>query len=120
MNADAIEAIVTGIVPESRFNAVLARVLTTTAALVVTALVFVPWVQTAPGDGRVIAYAPDERQQTIDAPVDGRITRWYVSEGQEVKEGEPIVDITDNDPEILARLNQERAAVMRSRCAWTR
>jgi multidrug efflux pump subunit AcrA (membrane-fusion protein) len=111
VKAEAIESIVIGIVPESRFNVVLARLLTTAAAVVVGALVLVPWVQTAPGDGRVIAYAPDERQQTIDAPVDGRITRWYVSEGQEVKEGEPIVDITDNDPEILARLNQERDAV---------
>lgn len=71
-------------------------------------LIFLPWQQTAAGTGRVIAYAPNDRQQEISAPVDGRIKHWHVFEGSQVKAGDPIVDLTDNDPEILARLKSER------------
>ncbi len=73
-------------------------------------LVFVPWQQTSMGTGRVVAYSPTERRQNIDAPVEGRLGRWYVHEGSHVEEGDPIVEITDNDPEILSRLEAERNA----------
>lgn len=81
--------------------------------LVVTALVliFVPWVQNAQGTGRVVAYAPLDRQQVVEAPVEGRIAHWYVQEGSRVKAGDPIVDITDNDPFYVSRLRDERDAV---------
>lgn len=72
---------------------------------------FLPWQQTATGKGRVIAYSPNDRQQDISAPVDGRIDRWHVFEGSRVKAGDPIVDLTDNDPEILQRLRLERDAL---------
>lgn len=75
-------------------------------------LYFVPWVQNVHGSGRVIAYAPLERQQTIEAPIEGRITRWHVREGTHVRMGDRIADITDNDPELMNRLRQERAAAI--------
>lgn len=74
-------------------------------------LIFLPWQQTATGYGRVIAYAPNDRQQEINAPVDGRIQKWHVFEGTKVKAGDAIVDLTDNDPEILNRLRLERDAL---------
>lgn len=93
-----------------RSQKVLARVLlylllTTTVALTVT-----PWQQNITGSGRVIAFHPEERPQNIQALVDGRIAKWYVVEGSKVKKGDPIVDLSDNDPDILNRLEQERAA----------
>jgi membrane fusion protein, adhesin transport system len=69
-----------------------------------------PWQQAAPCQGRVIAYAPIERQQNIEAPIEGRVTKWHVVEGQFVKKGDPIVDIADNDPNLLTRLREERDA----------
>lgn len=75
------------------------------------ALVVTPWQQTSYGEGRVLAYSAVDRQQRIDAPIDGRVLKWYVTEGTRVKEGEPIVDLTDNDPQILARLESERTAI---------
>lgn len=76
-------------------------------------LLFVlPWQQTSMGTGRVVAYSPTERQQSIDAPVEGRLGRWFVYEGSQVKEGDPIVELSDNDPEILYRLNEEKRAVL--------
>jgi multidrug efflux pump subunit AcrA (membrane-fusion protein) len=74
-------------------------------------LILLPWQQTAHGSGRVIAYSPNDRAQEISAPVDGRISKWHVVEGSQVKEGDVIVDLTDNDPEILERLRQERDAL---------
>ena len=74
------------------------------------ALLFVPWVQTVEGVGKVVAYSPNDRQQDLDAPVDGRIKKWYVSEGQAVKAGDAVVDIEDLDPVIMERLFQERDA----------
>ncbi len=90
----------------------LARVLSGTLVAVALVLGFAPWVQTSFGEGRVVAYAPLDRRQTIAAPVDGRVARWYVAEGSRVKEGDPIADIADVDPEILSRLRMEREAVV--------
>ncbi|NDG27118.1 MAG: HlyD family efflux transporter periplasmic adaptor subunit, partial [Proteobacteria bacterium] len=75
------------------------------------ALLLLPWQQTAKGNGRVIAYSPNDRAQEINAPIDGRIQKWHVVEGSKIKEGEPIVDLSDNDPEIIERLRQERDAL---------
>jgi multidrug efflux pump subunit AcrA (membrane-fusion protein) len=79
-------------------------------ALFVTALVLVPWVQNIQATGSVIAYSPDERQQSLTSPVDGIIRRWFVLEGTRVTRGAPIVDVADIDPDILNRLERERQA----------
>lgn len=81
---------------------------------IVTIVVFalaVPWVQTAAGSGRVIALDPLDRQQNITAIVDGRVEKWYVTDGDAVKAGEPIVRIVDIDPRFVDRLRAERAQV---------
>ncbi|WP_408587090.1 efflux RND transporter periplasmic adaptor subunit [Novosphingobium sp.] len=80
--------------------------------LVALALVFVPWVQTAPGRGQVVALDPQDRVQQVTALVPGRVERWYVVDGQQVKQGDPIARIADNDPDLLARLGAERAQVL--------
>lgn len=80
------------------------------AVLTGVLLLFSPWQQSVTGDGRVIAYAPLDRQQSVEAPLMGRVVKWHVQEGSEVKEGDVIAEISDNDPEILDRLNRERAA----------
>lgn len=74
-------------------------------------MAFAPWQQTASGSGKVLAYSPSERQQTISAPVDGRLGKWHVQEGSKVKKGDVIVDIMDLDPSILENLDAEYAAV---------
>ncbi len=72
-----------------------------------------PWQQTAIGTGRVAAYSPTDRRQSIDAPVDGRLGKWFVQEGTVLKEGDPVVELSDNDPEIMTRLSSERDALER-------
>ena len=77
--------------------------------LLFVALALTPWQQSISGTGRVIAFAPIERQQTISAPVDGRVVRWHVVEGTRVRQGDVIVDISDNDPGMIERLRAELA-----------
>lgn len=67
-----------------------------------------PWQQSVTGSGRVIAYAPLERQQTLEAPIDGRVINWFVQEGMHVEAGERLLDLSDNDPELFERLERER------------
>ncbi|MFN3323754.1 MAG: HlyD family secretion protein [Bryobacteraceae bacterium] len=89
----------------------LARFLTFMFLFVTAFIVFTPWQQSVAGAGKVIALTPMERQQTIDAPIEGRVVHWHVIEGTHVKTGDLVAEIADNDPELLGRLKRERAAV---------
>jgi multidrug efflux pump subunit AcrA (membrane-fusion protein) len=74
-------------------------------------LIYAPWVQTATGRGMVSTLNPNERKQDINALVPGRIEEWYVRDGSAVKKGDPIVRIADIDPQLVDRLQAERAQV---------
>ncbi|MDP4006547.1 efflux RND transporter periplasmic adaptor subunit [Methylobacterium sp. NEAU K] len=79
--------------------------------LTVLMLLYVPWVQTSAGTGRVIAPNPADRVQTITALVQGRVEHWYVEDGQQVRTGDPIARLVDNDPFLLQRLAAEREQI---------
>jgi len=94
------------------------RLVVSVAAMLVVAviasaafLILAPWVQTAAGAGAVTALNPNDRLQDVNALVSGRIEEWYVRDGSPVKTGDPIVKIVDNDPQLLERLQAERAQV---------
>lgn len=76
-------------------------------------LVYAPWVQTIQGGGKIVAFSPTERPQVVEAPVEGRITNWFVREGQVVKADEPLVQLADIDPQIMERLELERESALR-------
>ncbi len=80
----------------------------TTALLAVT-----PWVQTTSGNGQITSLDPRDRVQEIHALVSGRIEQWYVRDGAQVKAGDLIVKIIDNDPLLIERLEAERATQAR-------
>jgi multidrug efflux pump subunit AcrA (membrane-fusion protein) len=89
----------------------LAQVMALLFIALTMALGFAPWVQTVSGSGRVVALDPKDRNQNIDAPVEGRIRRWNVIEGSRVKRGDVIAEIMDNDPQVLLRREEEKRAV---------
>ncbi len=89
----------------------LAWLLAATVLATFVALVIVPWQQTVLGAGRVVAYAPFDRIQTLAAPVDGRIRKAWVVEGSRVEAGDEILEIVDNDPSIIQRLELQRDAL---------
>jgi len=100
------------LVPVSRPARVLARMGMAALALAVVALALVPWQQSVMGSGRVVAWSPTERQQNIEAPIEGRVVHWEVREGTRVRKGDLVAELSDNDPAIMERLEQERRAVL--------
>jgi multidrug efflux pump subunit AcrA (membrane-fusion protein) len=75
------------------------------------ALLFLPWTQFITGSGRAIAFNPVRRPQFIVAPIEGRVRQWFVVEGDRVKAGQKIVELVDNDPNLILRLEEELMAV---------
>ncbi len=88
-------------------------------ALMLIIILFLPWTQNVSGNGYVTTLAPDQRPQTIQSPIPGRIERWYVKEGDHVTKGDTILFISEikteyQDPRLVERTNQQRDAKSRS------
>jgi len=90
---------------------VVAMTLTGLLFLLGVLLLVLPWQQNVTGSGRVVAHMPTQRPQNIEAPIEGRVVRFFVREGSQVEAGDPIAEISDNDPSLLMRLREERDAV---------
>lgn len=69
-------------------------------------MTFAPWQQSITGAGYVIAYAPRERQQILEATIEGRIFRWNedLVENARVAKGDFIAEIRDLDDSYSMRL----------------
>lgn len=99
-------------VHSSRFAQRLAKWLIGSLVVVVTAMAFLPWQQTSRGAGRVIAYAPQERQQSIDSPTKGVVVRIGkgLADNVRVKKGDFLVEIqpfaADMKQQLEAQLNE--------------
>ena len=98
-----------GKLPKPKKTAKIILILFVTAVIILS---ITPWQQFALGNGKVIAFSPTDRLHTVNTPIGGRIKKLYVDEGMHVKPGDPIVDINDNDPELLSRLELERKAIL--------
>jgi len=78
-------------------------------------ILMLPWRQTIPGKGTVTALRPEDRPQTVQNQIGGRIEHWAVREGQEVKKGDTILVISETsqsyfDPELPERLDEQLEA----------
>ncbi|MBX7223114.1 MAG: HlyD family secretion protein [Blastocatellia bacterium] len=99
-----------------------ARILIVFALTITLGLVFVPWQQSVTGAGRVIVFSPMDRPQNIEAQIPGRLVSWKVVEGQTVKGGELIAELTDLDskfldPEQPRRLQAQKEALLSRKAA---
>ncbi|MFN8324479.1 HlyD family secretion protein [Flavobacterium sp.] len=64
-------------------------------SLVGILILFLPWTQNISGSGSVTTLKPDQRPQTIQTAIAGRIEKWYVQEGDFVKKGDTILFISE-------------------------
>ena len=85
----------------------------------VLALAILPWQQFIPGIGRVTALNPLERIIVLEAPLAGRVDEVRVIEGQEVKKGDLLFRISDNDPQLIENLKDQLADMQSQRAAYT-
>lgn len=83
-----------------------------TFAIICLIILFFPWTQNITANGAVTTLTPDQRPQSIQSPIPGRIERWYVREGDFVKKGDTILFISEVkndyfDPNLLERTGQQ-------------
>ena len=86
-------------------------------------LLFLPWTQNIRGHGKVTTLTPEDRPQTLQSRIDGRIERWYVQEGDTVRAGDTIVFISEIkdqyfDPNLLRRTQEQLNAREKSGGAY--
>ncbi|MEQ8924810.1 MAG: HlyD family efflux transporter periplasmic adaptor subunit [Fulvivirga sp.] len=75
-------------------------------------MLFVPWQQNIRGTGKITAFTPGNRPQTIESAIPGRIASWHIREGQYVNKGDTIVTLSEIkdkffDPNLLTRLSEQ-------------
>lgn len=90
-----------------RFNRFL-----TAFSIILIIILFLPWTQNVTSGGNVTSLRPDQRPQTIQSPIPGRIEKWYVNEGDFVKKGDTILFISEIkneyfDPKLMQRTQQQ-------------
>jgi membrane fusion protein, adhesin transport system len=79
------------------------------ALLVVT---FLPWTQNINTKGKVTTLRPEQRPQTINTVISGKVEKWFVKDGDIVKKGDTILyisEIKDDyfDPNLVGRTEQQ-------------
>jgi len=97
-----------------RSGRTLARWLMGIGAVFVIVL-FLPWQQNIQGSGAITALTPQDRPQTVETAIAGRIEKWRVQEGEFVRRGDTLLvlsEVKDEyfDPELLDRLLEQVAA----------
>ncbi|WP_103864770.1 HlyD family secretion protein [Aquimarina sp. I32.4] len=81
-------------------------------AILVVVVLFLPWTQNVSGNGFLTTLKPDQRPQTIQSPIPGRIEKWYVKEGDFVNKGDTILFISEVkneyfDPNLIERTGKQ-------------
>ncbi|GAA4326676.1 biotin/lipoyl-binding protein [Pontixanthobacter gangjinensis] len=81
-------------------------------AVILVIVLFLPWTQTVAGKGYVTTLTPDQRPQTIQSPIPGRIEKWYIREGDFVEKGDTLLHISEIkseyfDPKLVDRTGDQ-------------
>ena len=95
------------LVQTSRFARRFAKLLLAGLFASVLAMMLLPWQQTSRGTGQVVAYVPQERQQSIDAPIKGVVARIGdgLVEGSKVNKGDFILELQPFAANMVDQLN---------------
>lgn len=75
-------------------------------------ILFLPWTQNIRSNGSVSTLRPDQRPQTINSIIGGKIEQWYVQEGDFVHKGDTLLrlsEIKDDyfDDQLLERTENQ-------------
>ncbi len=62
---------------------------------------FLPWTQNISGSGSVTTLKPNQRPQTVQSAIAGRVEKWFVNEGDFVKKGDTILFISEIKEDYL-------------------
>lgn len=80
---------------------------------------FLPWQQNIRGQGKLTTLSPKNRPQMVESAIAGRITKWFIIEGDFVNKGDTLLSITEIkdkyfDPDLILRLEEQLDAKINS------
>jgi multidrug efflux pump subunit AcrA (membrane-fusion protein) len=75
-------------------------------------ILFLPWTQNIKTKGSITTLFQEQRPQEINSPIPGKIAKWYVKEGDFVKKGDTILQISEIkddylDPNLVGRTKEQ-------------
>jgi multidrug resistance efflux pump len=78
-------------------------------------LLFLPWTQNIRTKGNVTTLKQEQRPQEVNSIIPGRVVKWYVKEGDFVKAGDTLLQLSEIkddylDPDLLERTTQQLSA----------
>lgn len=76
------------------------------------AILFLPWTQNIKSKGNVSTLYQQQRPQNLNSPIPGKIVKWYVKNGDFIKKGDTILQISEIkddylDPNLVERTQQQ-------------
>lgn len=80
--------------------------------LAIAVFLFLPWTQNIRARGMVTTLYQDQRPQEINTIIAGKVVKWHVKEGDFVKEGDTLIQLTEVkldylDPALLERTKEQ-------------
>jgi multidrug efflux pump subunit AcrA (membrane-fusion protein) len=78
-------------------------------------ILFLPWTQNIRARGSVTTLRQEQRPQELNSIIPGKIVKWYIKEGDQVKAGDTILQISEVkddylDPNLVNRTNEQLGA----------
>lgn len=75
-------------------------------------VLFLPWTQNIKVQGNVSTLYQDQRPQQLNSPIPGKIIKWYVKNGDYVKKGDTLLQLSEVkedylDPLLVKRTEQQ-------------
>ena len=79
--------------------------------LLLVVIMLLPWTQNIPSTGKISTLRPEQKPQTINTVISGKVEKWFVKDGDIVKKGDTILfisEIKDDyfDPNLIDRTEQ--------------
>lgn len=63
--------------------------------VLIAIFMFLPWTQNISGKGKITTLKPNQKPQTIQSSIPGRIEEWFVKEGDFFTEGDTLLRISE-------------------------
>jgi len=87
--------------------------------LILLIVLLLPWTQNIRASGSITTLQQDQRPQEVNSIIAGSVVKWYVREGDFVKEGDTLLQLgevkTDYfDPQLLNRTQEQVVAKQKS------
>ncbi len=75
-------------------------------------ILFLPWTQNIRSKGQITSLYQEQKPQKIYSPIAGKISRWWVKEGDFVEQGDTLAKISEIkaeylDPKLISRTQEQ-------------